>query len=136
MIRPRGQLLFTDYVLAEKADERAVYTWAEDEPKRPYPWPMRDYEDMLTDARLDIRIKEDITDEVYAILTGSWAHFLSSLKGKRVDKDTSAAIDTPVALLTRRARAIDARALRIRRFQALQKPQERSLPRRYCTRTK
>src|SRR3546814_2632721 len=69
---------------------------------------------MLTDARLDIRIKEDITDEVYAIITGSWAHFLSSLKGKRVDKDTSAAIDTAVELWTRRTRAIDAGALRIR----------------------
>src|SRR3546814_13554091 len=89
MIRPRGQLLFTDYVLAEKADERAVYTWAEDEPKRPYPWTMRDYEDMLTDARLDIRIKEDITDEVYAIITGSGANFLSSLKGHRGDRETS-----------------------------------------------
>src|SRR3546814_19632302 len=63
---------------------------------------------MLTDARLDIRIKEDITDEVYAIITGSWAHFLSSLKGKRVDKDTSAAIDPAVELWTRRTRAIDA----------------------------
>jgi hypothetical protein len=50
---------------------------------------MRDYEAMLTEARLDIRIKEDITDEVYGIITGSWARFLSSLKGKRVDKDTS-----------------------------------------------
>src|SRR3546814_18711553 len=70
MIRPRGQLLFTDYVLAEKADERAVYTWAEDEPKRPYPWTKRDYEDMLTEARLDIRIKAGITTGVYAILTG------------------------------------------------------------------
>src|SRR3546814_6227832 len=76
---------------------------------------------MLTDARLDIRIKEDITDEVYAIITGSWAHFLSSLKGKRVDKDTSAAIDTAVELWTRRTRAIDAGALRICRFHALKK---------------
>src|SRR3546814_6919624 len=80
MIRPRGQLLFTDYVLAEKADERAVYTWAEDEPKRPYPWTMRDYEDMLTDARLDIRIKEDITDEVYAIITGRSEEHTSELQ--------------------------------------------------------
>src|SRR3546814_18151939 len=88
---------------------------------------MRDYEDMLTDARLDIRIKEDITDEVYAIITGSWAHFLSSLKGKRVDKDTSAAIDTAVEPWTRRTRAIDAGALRICRFHALKQEAERML---------
>src|SRR3546814_18363193 len=116
MIRPRGQLLFTDYVLAEKADERAVYTWAEDEPKRPYPWTMRDYEDMLTDARLDIRIKEDITDAVYAIITGSWAHFLSSLKGKRVDKDTTARLATAVQRWTRSPRETDARAMALWRL--------------------
>lgn len=127
MIRPRGQLLFTDYVLAEKADERAVYNWTQGEPKRPNPWTMRDYEAMLTESRLDIRIKEDITDEVYGIITASWARFLSSLKGKRVDRDASAAIDVAVELWTRRTRAIDAGALRICRFHALKKEAEKML---------
>lgn len=127
MIRPRGQLLFTDYVLSGKADERAVFDWAEGEPKRPHPWTMRDYEAMLTESRLDIRIKEDITDEVYGIVTGSWARFLSRLKGKRVDRDTSEAIDAAVELWTRRTRAIDAGALRICRFHALKKEAEKML---------
>lgn len=127
MVRPRGQLLFTDYVLAENADKRAVYDWAEGEPRRPSPWTMRDYEAMLTDSRLDIRIKEDITDEVYGIITGSWARFLSGLKGKRVEKDTSAAITAAVELWTRRTRAIDAGALRICRFHALKKEAEKML---------
>src|SRR3546814_1757292 len=82
MIRPLGQLLFTDYVLSEKSDERAVFAWADGEPKRPNAWTMRDYETALTDARLDIRIKEDITEEVYGIITGSWAPFLSSKIGR------------------------------------------------------
>jgi SAM-dependent methyltransferase len=127
MIRPRGQLLFTDYVLAEKADERAVFAWADGEPKRPNAWTMRDYETALTEARLDIRIKEDITEEVYGIITGSWAHFLSSLKGKTVDKDTAAAVTAAVELWTRRTRAIDAGALRICRFHALKKEAEKML---------
>ncbi|HEY9548890.1 MAG TPA: methyltransferase domain-containing protein [Kiloniellaceae bacterium] len=127
MIRPRGQLLFTDYVLSEKADERAVFAWADGEPKRPNAWTMRDYETALTDARLDIRIKEDITEEVYGIITGSWAHFLSSMKGKTVDKDTAAAVTTAVELWTRRTRAIDAGALRICRFHALKKEAEKML---------
>jgi ubiquinone/menaquinone biosynthesis C-methylase UbiE len=127
MIRPRGQLLFTDYVLTEKADERAVYKWVEGEPKRPYPWTMRDYEDILTESRLDIRIKEDITDEVYGIITGSWARFLSGLKGKRLERDASTAINAAVELWTRRTQAIDAGALRICRFHALKKEAERML---------
>jgi ubiquinone/menaquinone biosynthesis C-methylase UbiE len=127
MIRPRGQLLFTDYVLADNADKRAVYDWAEGEPTRPNPWTMRDYEAMLTDARLDIRIKEDITEEVYGIITGSWARFLSGLQGKSVDNETSQAITSAVELWTRRTRAIDAGALRICRFHALKKEAEKML---------
>lgn len=127
MIRPRGQLLFTDYVLSEDADQKAVTAWSEGEPKAPFPWTMRDYESLLTESRLDIRIKEDITDEIYSIITASWARFLSSLKGKSVDKDTSAAITAAVELWTRRTRAIDAGALRICRFHALKKDAEKML---------
>jgi ubiquinone/menaquinone biosynthesis C-methylase UbiE len=127
MIKPRGQLLFTDYVKAPDADERALSKWAEGEPKRPHAWTMRDYESTLTEARLDIRIKEDITKEVYGIITASWARFLSELKGKSLDKDTSQAINDAVELWTRRTQAIDAGALKICRFHALKKEAEKML---------
>jgi len=127
MIKPRGQLLFTDYVLAPDADERAVFKWTEGEPKKPFAWTMRDYESTLTEARLDIRIKEDITKEVYGIITASWARFLSELKGKSLDKDTSQAINDAVELWTRRTQAIDAGALKICRFHALKKEAEKML---------
>jgi ubiquinone/menaquinone biosynthesis C-methylase UbiE len=127
MIRPRGQLLFTDYITTEKADERALFAWAEGEPKKPFPWTMRDYESMLTESRLDIRIKEDITDEVYGIITASRARILSSLKGKTDEKKSTEAIAEAVDLWTRRTKAIDAGALRICRFHALKKEAEKML---------
>ncbi len=127
MIKPRGQLLFTDYVVAADADEKAVFNWAEGEPKKPNPWTMRDYEIFLTEARLDIRIKEDITEQVYGVIASSWARFLSNLKGKSVDKDTSEAINDAVDLWIRRTKAIDAGALRICRFHALKKEGEKML---------
>ena len=127
MIKPRGQLLFTDYVIAKYADEQAVANWAEGEPKTPNPWTMRDYETLLTEARLDIRIKEDITEQVYGIIAASWARFLSNLKGKTVDRDTSEAIDDAVELWSRRTKAIDSGALRICRFHALKKDAEKML---------
>jgi len=127
MIKPRGQLLFTDFVAVPDADERALFSWAEGEPKRPYAWTMRDYEDALTEARLDIRIKEDITQQVYGIVTASWARFLSDLKGKSVDKDTSKAISDAIELWTRRTQAIDAGALKVCRFHALKKEAEKML---------
>ncbi|MEQ8356631.1 MAG: methyltransferase domain-containing protein [Kiloniellaceae bacterium] len=127
MIKPRGQLLFTDYVVAEDADERAVFDWADGEPGKPNPWTMRDYEVALTEARLDIRIKEDITEQVNEIITGSWARFLSQLKGRTLDKDTSAAVTDAVELWARRTKAIDAGALKICRFHALKKDAEKML---------
>ncbi len=127
MIKPRGQLLFTDYVVPKDADEQAVATWAQGEANVPHPWTMRDYENLLTEARLDIRIKEDITEQVYGIITASWARFLSNLKGKTVDRDTSEAINDAVQLWSRRTQAIDAGALRICRFHALKKDAEKML---------
>lgn len=127
MIKPRGQLLFTDFVVAPGADERALFNWIEGEPKRPSAWTMHDYEAALTEARLDIRIKEDITQQVHGIITASWARFLSDLKGKSLDKDTSKAVSDAVELWTRRTQAIEAGALKVCRFHALKKEGEKML---------
>ena len=127
MIKPRGQILFTDYVLAEDAKPKDVKTWVEEEPVTPHPWTLREYEAALTEARLDIRIKEDITDDVYKIITSSWATFLSGLRGRELDKGTSAAIEELVDLWTRRTKAIESGALRLCRFHALKKEAEKML---------
>lgn len=127
MIKPRGQLLFTDYVLAEDADPKAIAAWTEGEPETPYLWTLKEYEVALTEARLDIRIKEDITDNVYKIITSCWANFLSGLRGREMDKSTSDAVEEAVDLWTRRSKAIDSGALRLCRFHALKKEGEKML---------
>ncbi|NIA69082.1 methyltransferase domain-containing protein [Pelagibius litoralis] len=127
MIKPRGQLLFTDYVLAEGANRKQLAEWAKGEPETPHLWTIKDYEAALTEARLDIRIKEDITDDVHKIITSSWANFLSSLRGRQMDKSTSDAVEEAVELWTRRTKAIDSGALRLCRFHALKKEGEKML---------
>lgn len=127
MIKARGQLLFTDYVLAENADSKAVGDWKKGEPAPPHPWTMKDYEAALTEARLDIRIKEDITDDVHKIITSAWASFLNSIKGSSLDKSTADAVEQAVELWTRRTKAIECGALRLCRFHALKKDAEKML---------
>ncbi|WP_299395156.1 methyltransferase domain-containing protein [Pelagibius sp.] len=127
MIKPRGQLLFTDYVFAEDAAKKDIQAWVSGEPVTPHPWTQRQYEQTLTEARLDIRIKEDITDEVYKIITSAWAEFLASLRGRELDKSTSDAINEAVDLWTRRTKAIESGALRLCRFHALKKEGEKML---------
>ncbi len=127
MIKPRGQLLFTDYVLAENANQKDVDAWMRGEPVTPHPWTQKEYETALTEARLDIRIKEDITDDVYRIITASWSTFLTGLRGRELDKATSDAIEEAVELWSRRSKAIDSGALRLCRFHALKKDAEKML---------
>ena len=127
MIKPRGQILFTDYVVAEDAGTKEVETWCKDEPVEPFPWTIKEYEAALTEARLDIRIKEDITEDVYKIIKASWAAFLNGLRSRELDKSTSDAIEEAVELWTKRSKAIDNGALRICRFHALKKDAEKML---------
>lgn len=127
MIKPRGQLLFTDYVLAEDANKKDVDAWKKDEPVTPYPWTQKEYEATLTEAKLDIRIKEDITEDVYKIITSSWSTFLTGLRGRQLDKSTSDAIEEAVELWSRRTKAIDSGVLRLCRFHALKKDAEKML---------
>lgn len=127
MIKHRGQLLFTDYVVAEGAPAKELQAWMRGEPVPPHPWTQKQYEEALTEAQLDVRIKEDITDEVYKIITANWSDFLSSLKGRELDPPTSHAISEAVELWTRRTRAIEAGVLKLCRFHALKKNAEKLL---------
>ena len=127
MIKPRGQILFTDYIVAEDAGTKEVEAWRKDEPVEPFPWTLREYETALTEARLDIRIKEDITEDVYKIIKSSWAAFLNGLRSRDLDKSTSDAIEEAVDLWTKRSKAIDNGALRLCRFHALKKDAEKML---------
>ena len=62
-LKPRGQLLFTDYVFdKEEPRSAAVKDWIAKEPVEPFPLTMQQTISSLQQRNLDIRINEDITD--------------------------------------------------------------------------
>jgi cyclopropane fatty-acyl-phospholipid synthase-like methyltransferase len=119
-LKPRGQLLFTDYVRdADHGAEENIFTaWAAHEPARPHIWQVKDYESLLNMRGLDIRTVEDITDVHKKLILNAWGDFSSILKQKRADKGTMAEMFFEAELWARRIMVLE-RGLRVYRFYAI-----------------
>jgi SAM-dependent methyltransferase len=73
LLKPKGQLLFTDFVLAKpNLRSPTLENWIENEPERPYPWAIEDYEEAFGGLRIDIRVAEDITKAFRAMVIKGW----------------------------------------------------------------
>lgn len=120
VMKPRGQLLFTDYVLAERglASEHTE-NWTKVEPVTPHPWAVEEYKEALAALRLDIRVVEDHTDQFRAMVTKAWAEFIKVRKNQGVEDDESVALVDEVELWARRMKALEAGDLKVIRIHAL-----------------
>lgn len=121
-LKPRGQLLFTDYVVdPANADESALQAWRASEPAPPTPWTIFDYKQIFAEMGMDVRIVEDITGQQKSMILEAWARFADVLKEKRADRDTLMEMFREAELWSRRVAAFD-RGLRVYRFYALKPP--------------
>ncbi len=122
LLKPKGQFMFTDFVLAETNLRSPVLeTWIENEPNRPRPWSVEDYEVGLTTARLDVRVTEDITKAYRAMVIKGWADYTEATQEGGVDVKTAPALVDEVELWTRRIQAIDSGDLKVCRIHAFKK---------------
>ncbi len=126
LIKPRGQLLFTDYVLSPTAEKTVAYEkWLEFEPIPPHMWSVQDYKEALTALHLDIRVAEDITDQFHATVTQAWAQYIKELQKRGVEPEGAAVLVQEVELWARRVQAIEAGNLQVFRIHALKKDTDR-----------
>lgn len=122
MLKDKGQLLFTDYVLAKKGKiTPTVKMWMDLERQKPWLWSMADYDLALLKVPLDVRISEDITDSVREVIVKGWADYLSSAKRGGIDDELAEALIEQVELWTRKVEAIDAGDLKVCRVHAFKK---------------
>ena len=86
-LKPRGQLLLTDYVLEPSLAQRPeLALWS---PLQPYPptlWTLRQYTDCLRSLGFDIRITEDITDDLKAQIVIGWDNLLQTVDLKALPR--------------------------------------------------
>jgi len=122
LLKPKGQFLFTDFVLAKThLRSPTLENWIENEPQKPRPWSLEDYQVGLAGAKLDIRVAEDITKTFRALVIKGWADYTESTKSGSVGMETAPTLVDEVELWTRRIQAIDSGDLKVCRIHAFKK---------------
>lgn len=118
-LKPRGQLLFTDYVF-EKDEPRspAVKEWLAKEPLEPFPLTVAKTVNSLQQRNLDIRITEDVTDAHRVLILAAIQSLTEFLEKHSMDHETKLAVVEEVELWARRVAALQG-GLRMYRFFAL-----------------
>ena len=121
-LKPNGQLLITDFVLARPGlESRVLADWMASEPEETEPWSMEQYKIALEGRGLEVRIVEDRSDVFREQVVKSWADYMSAVNVDASDPDTSAALVHEVELWTSRTRALEAGDLRHCRIYARRK---------------
>lgn len=123
ILKPRGQLLFTDYVIdREQARGRDFDGWINHEPVEPHPWTVEQYASALAQRNLDIRITEDNSEIQRSLILNAIQELARHLETVAMDRETKLAVVEEVEMWARRLAALSS-GLRYYRFYAM-KPAE------------
>lgn len=119
-LKPRGQLLFTDYMLASdaSAESAPIKAWLALEPDLEL-WSLDDHTRLLADQKLDVRVTEDITDGFRRMVIGAWADLTSSTAGASLSPELKECLVSELDRWTRRIAAFDSGDLKVFRVYAL-----------------
>lgn len=128
-LKPRGQLVFTDYMLAEldRAESPAIKAWLETEPAPVDLWSLEEFTRCLADEKMDVRITEDITDEFRHMAIGAWSNLTSNTVGATLAPELKECLVQELERWTRRIAAFDSGDLKVFRVYALKSAATRML---------
>ncbi len=119
-LKENGQLVFTDYVLADKAgDSRAVDNWRNNEPVTPFPCSAAEYRKNIIEEKMEIREAVDVTDEICSSIRRGWADFLARAEEALGKAPMPPMIVEEFEIWNRRVQAMEGGGLRVYRFHAL-----------------
>lgn len=119
-MKPRGHFMFTDYVLAHSAKPAtAIVDWRENEPVRPYPMTVTQANELLKDAKFDVRTAEDISEKHHAMVLSAWDTLTRTVQEKANDPQMRDLVIEEGELWRRRMTALESGDLRLYRFYAL-----------------
>jgi cyclopropane fatty-acyl-phospholipid synthase-like methyltransferase len=121
-MKSRGQLLFTDYVLAKPHLRSAnLDKWIDNEPNGAHPWAIEDYRQTLAELHMDIRVAQDTTDEFQKMVTNGWAAFVSRVRQTGILPEVHMALTDEAELWARRMQVIEAGDLKVFRVHVLKR---------------
>ncbi len=119
-LKRNGQLLFTDYVLARTDHmEEATQNWAAHEPIRPEMWSIKQTHDYLEKQGLDIRIEDDMTEEMCKLILAGWVEALGNFRPGHFEPELGEALMAEAELWARRLAVLQSGDVRVYRVHAL-----------------
>lgn len=121
-LKPRGQMLLTDYILDGGANMAAIMKWADKEPQEPNLWTREAMTNAFAQRNLDLRIAEDLTDTQRSLILTAIQRLVEHLEKHSMDHGTKLNVVDEVEFWVRRVAALD-QGLRVYRFYAI-KPAE------------
>ncbi len=120
LMKGKGQLLFTDYVYAERhVRSPDIDKWIENEPMGAHPWSIEDYQETFADLRLDIRVTEDITESYQRMVTQGWADYIKAASKTGIPDEIAPALVDEVEIWSRRMQAIDSGGVKVYRLHVI-----------------
>ncbi len=119
-LKPGGQFLFTDLVLANREGETdAVSQWRETLPSRPFFWTMKEYKDALQQMKFDVRVFADETDSICANILRGWSDLAEGLADGTMGRAFVAVLMTEAERWLYQAKAMEQGQLRFLRVHAI-----------------
>ncbi len=119
ILKPRGQFLFTDYVIeAGKQTAKPIITWCDREPLEPQLWTLQGALDACAQCNLDLRVHEDITIPHRTQILAAIKALTEHLEKHNLDKETKINVIDEVETWANRVTALNS-GLKCYRFYAL-----------------
>lgn len=121
-LKPGGQLLITDFVLASAdASGSAVKAWLGAEDQRPKPWTMAEYQQTLKRLKIDVRVAEDMTAEFRSLVMEGWGRLAQMLAPRIFTKEQGQQLMRELELWCLRVGALDSGELKVGRIFAIKR---------------
>ena len=122
VLKPAGQLLVTDYLLARDGDGSAAFDdWIANELPQPRPWSVARTLARLDEVGFELRASEDVGAETRKLALAGWDRFVRMLSPGAVAPDVARAIVGELELWRRRLELLAAGALCCRRIHAVKR---------------
>ncbi|HUH83796.1 MAG TPA: methyltransferase domain-containing protein [Stellaceae bacterium] len=119
-LKPRGQLLLTEYVVDPPlAGGSELAVWSSLQPHPPSLWTLQQYVDCLKSLGFDIRITEDITQDVKHQIVLGWDHLVQTVDIKSLPRQHKVTVVDEAERWVKTIAALDTGAVKAYRFYAM-----------------
>ena len=119
-LRPNGEMLFTDFVLADRsAEHKDVTKWKDGEDFAVRMWTPEDYQKAFQKLKMDVRVMQDITDEYKTMVMQGWSKLMRDMKKDDLTIDFVNALIEEGEYWQRRLKAIESGQLRLMRIHVI-----------------